>query len=184
MFFHTGGCPLTLAFFVSNQIVAAIFAIAGIVMMTYADGFHSHSVIGIALVVGSASMSALYKVSTTGSPPRKVSGPHCCIRAPFTVPSPQAGTGHGKLLELDCLPHQGSGRLTAAHVVLSCRFYSNFCWAVQNLERLPYSCLCWPSSMSSSLPVFLSSFILPKWNTGALLTSFLGEISADFQFSY
>ncbi|NXW07640.1 S35F4 protein, partial [Fregetta grallaria] len=43
-------------------IVAAIFAIAGIVMMTYADGFHSHSVIGIALVVGSASMSALYKV--------------------------------------------------------------------------------------------------------------------------
>lgn len=31
-------------------------------MMTYADGFHSHSVIGIALVVGSASMSALYKV--------------------------------------------------------------------------------------------------------------------------
>lgn len=45
------------------QIVAAILAIAGIVMMTYADGFHSHSVIGIALVVGSASMSALYKVS-------------------------------------------------------------------------------------------------------------------------
>lgn len=44
--------------------MAAIFAIAGIVMMTYADGFHSHSVIGIALVVGSASMSALYKVST------------------------------------------------------------------------------------------------------------------------
>lgn len=46
----------------SIQIVAAILAIAGIVMMTYADGFHSHSVIGIALVVGSASMSALYKV--------------------------------------------------------------------------------------------------------------------------
>ena len=44
------------------QIVAAILAIAGIVMMTYADGFHSHSVIGIALVVGSASTSALYKV--------------------------------------------------------------------------------------------------------------------------
>lgn len=58
-----------LSFFVSNQIVAAIFAIAGIVMMTYADGFHSHSVIGIALVVGSASMSALYKVSTPGSFP-------------------------------------------------------------------------------------------------------------------
>lgn len=44
------------------QIVAAILAIAGIVMMTYADGFHSHTVMGIALVVGSASMSALYKV--------------------------------------------------------------------------------------------------------------------------
>ena len=46
----------------SLQIVAAILAIAGIVMMTYADGFHSHSVIGITLVVASASMSALYKV--------------------------------------------------------------------------------------------------------------------------
>lgn len=33
-------------------------------MMTYADGYHSHSVIGIALVVGSASLSALYKVTT------------------------------------------------------------------------------------------------------------------------
>lgn len=44
------------------QIVAAILAIAGIVMMTYADGFHSHSVIGITFVVASASMSALYKV--------------------------------------------------------------------------------------------------------------------------
>lgn len=84
--------------------MAAIFAIAGIVMMTYADGFHSHSVIGIALVVGSASMSALYKVSTTRSPHRKVSGPLCCIRAPFTVPLPQAETGRGKLLELGCLP--------------------------------------------------------------------------------
>ncbi|KAI4884676.1 hypothetical protein NFI96_030823 [Prochilodus magdalenae] len=42
-------------------IVAAILAIAGIVMMTYADGFHSHSVIGITLVVASASASALYK---------------------------------------------------------------------------------------------------------------------------
>lgn len=43
--------------------MAAILAIAGIVMMTYADGFHSYSVIGIALVVGSASMSAMYKVT-------------------------------------------------------------------------------------------------------------------------
>ncbi|XP_006638828.1 solute carrier family 35 member F3 isoform X2 [Lepisosteus oculatus] len=48
--------------FMGVRIVAAILAIAGIVMMTYADGFHSHSVIGIALVVSSASMSALYKV--------------------------------------------------------------------------------------------------------------------------
>ncbi|KAG8123573.1 hypothetical protein E2320_018905, partial [Naja naja] len=48
--------------FMGVRIVAAILAIAGIVMMTYADGFHSHSVIGIALVVGSASTSALYKV--------------------------------------------------------------------------------------------------------------------------
>lgn len=52
--------PLSLSF--SLQIVAAILAIAGIVMMTYADGFHSHSVIGITFVVASASMSALYKV--------------------------------------------------------------------------------------------------------------------------
>eukprot|EP00062_Callorhinchus_milii_P013223 gi/632961105/ref/XP_007896573.1/ PREDICTED: solute carrier family 35 member F3 [Callorhinchus milii] len=48
--------------FMGVRIVAAILAIAGIVMITYADGFHSHSVIGIALVVASASMSALYKV--------------------------------------------------------------------------------------------------------------------------
>ncbi|KAM4695537.1 solute carrier family 35 member F3 isoform 2-T2 [Discoglossus pictus] len=48
--------------FMGVRIVAAILAIAGIVMMTYADGFHSHSVFGIAMVVGSASTSALYKV--------------------------------------------------------------------------------------------------------------------------
>ncbi len=45
------------------KIVAAILAIAGIVMLTYADGFHSHSVIGITFVVASASASALYKVT-------------------------------------------------------------------------------------------------------------------------
>lgn len=54
--------PLSVCPSSSLQIVAAILAIAGIVMMTYADGFHSHSVIGITLVVASASMSALYKV--------------------------------------------------------------------------------------------------------------------------
>ncbi|XP_028811130.1 putative thiamine transporter SLC35F3a [Denticeps clupeoides] len=48
--------------FMGVRIVAAILAIAGIVMMTYADGFHSYSVIGISLVVGSASTTALHKV--------------------------------------------------------------------------------------------------------------------------
>ncbi|XP_051946228.1 putative thiamine transporter SLC35F3 isoform X1 [Xyrauchen texanus] len=48
--------------FMGVRIVAAILAIAGIVMLTYADGFHSHSVIGITFVVASASASALYKV--------------------------------------------------------------------------------------------------------------------------
>lgn len=61
---------------VSPQIVAAILAIAGIVMMTYADGFHSHSVIGITLVVASASMSALYKVFVTLSSKRKKNTHH------------------------------------------------------------------------------------------------------------
>uniref|UniRef100_H2UXS4 Solute carrier family 35 member F3 n=1 Tax=Takifugu rubripes TaxID=31033 RepID=H2UXS4_TAKRU len=54
--------------FVFLLLVAAILAIAGIVMMTYADGFHSHSVIGITFVVASASMSALYKVWSWGVP--------------------------------------------------------------------------------------------------------------------
>ncbi|XP_072524042.1 putative thiamine transporter SLC35F3a [Salminus brasiliensis] len=48
--------------FMGIRIVAAILAIAGIVMITYADGFHSHSVIGISLIVGSASTAAMYKV--------------------------------------------------------------------------------------------------------------------------
>ncbi|XP_026866256.2 putative thiamine transporter SLC35F3a [Electrophorus electricus] len=48
--------------FIGIRIVAAILAIAGIVMITYADGFHSHSVIGISLVVASASTAATYKV--------------------------------------------------------------------------------------------------------------------------
>ncbi len=38
-------------------------AITGIVMMAYADGFHGDSFMGVALAVGSASTSALYKVS-------------------------------------------------------------------------------------------------------------------------
>lgn len=42
-------------------------AITGIVMMAYADGFHGDSIIGVALAVGSASTSALYKVSSVGS---------------------------------------------------------------------------------------------------------------------
>ncbi|TRY85447.1 hypothetical protein DNTS_016111, partial [Danionella cerebrum] len=48
--------------FMGVRIVAAILSIGGIVMMTYADGFHSHSVIGISLVVASASTAAIYKV--------------------------------------------------------------------------------------------------------------------------
>lgn len=64
--------------------MAAILAIAGIVMMTYADGFHSHSVIGIALVVGSASVSALYKVDAGSRP----SGPSWEGRAGLGVAGP------------------------------------------------------------------------------------------------
>ncbi|KAM4664631.1 solute carrier family 35 member F4 isoform 1-T1 [Discoglossus pictus] len=48
--------------FMGVRIVAAIMAITGIVMMAYADGFHGDSIIGVALAVGSASASALYKV--------------------------------------------------------------------------------------------------------------------------
>ncbi|KAJ8396077.1 hypothetical protein AAFF_G00026090 [Aldrovandia affinis] len=48
--------------FMGVRIVAAILAVAGIVMMTYADGFHSRSATGISLVVASASTSAMYKV--------------------------------------------------------------------------------------------------------------------------
>lgn len=48
------------------QIVAAIMAITGIVMMAYADGFHGDSFVGVALAVGSASTSALYKVRPLG----------------------------------------------------------------------------------------------------------------------
>lgn len=51
-----------MAFNLYLQIVAAIMAITGIVMMAYADGFHGDSFVGVALAVGSASTSALYKV--------------------------------------------------------------------------------------------------------------------------
>lgn len=44
-------------------------AITGIVMMAYADGFHGDSFVGVALAVGSASTSALYKVRVTHSMP-------------------------------------------------------------------------------------------------------------------
>lgn len=43
-------------------------AITGIVMMAYADGFHGDSFMGVAFAVGSASTSALYKVSTVSFP--------------------------------------------------------------------------------------------------------------------
>ncbi|KAK1800613.1 hypothetical protein P4O66_005821, partial [Electrophorus voltai] len=48
--------------FMGVRIVAAILSITGIVMMSYADGFHSDSITGVALGVGSASTSAFYKV--------------------------------------------------------------------------------------------------------------------------
>ncbi|XP_025775114.1 solute carrier family 35 member F4 [Puma concolor] len=48
--------------FMGVRIVAAIMAITGIVMMAYADNFHTDSIIGVAFAVGSASTSALYKV--------------------------------------------------------------------------------------------------------------------------
>lgn len=44
-------------------------AITGIVMMAYADGFHGDSFVGVALAVGSASTSALYKVRRNHSIP-------------------------------------------------------------------------------------------------------------------
>lgn len=44
-------------------------AITGIVMMAYADGFHGDSFVGVALAVGSASTSALYKVRVSQSTP-------------------------------------------------------------------------------------------------------------------
>ncbi|KAL0993920.1 hypothetical protein UPYG_G00115570 [Umbra pygmaea] len=48
--------------FMGVRIVAVILSITGIVMMAYADGFHSDSITGVALGVGSASTTALYKV--------------------------------------------------------------------------------------------------------------------------
>lgn len=50
-------------------------AITGIVMMAYADGFHGDSFVGVALAVGSASTSALYKVRDAGAIAR-----HPCLR--------------------------------------------------------------------------------------------------------
>ncbi|KAI2654571.1 Solute carrier family 35 member F4 [Labeo rohita] len=55
-------CHKAFVFLLSWIIVAAIMAITGIVMMAYADGFHGDSFMGVALAVGSASTSALYKV--------------------------------------------------------------------------------------------------------------------------
>ncbi|XP_067877802.1 solute carrier family 35 member F4 [Heterodontus francisci] len=48
--------------FMGVRIVAVILSITGIVMIAYADGFRRDSIVGVALVVGSASTSALYKV--------------------------------------------------------------------------------------------------------------------------
>ncbi|KAK2871126.1 hypothetical protein Q8A67_023653 [Cirrhinus molitorella] len=48
--------------FMGVRIVAAILSIIGLVMLAYGDGFHSDSITGVALGVGSASASALFKV--------------------------------------------------------------------------------------------------------------------------
>ncbi|KAK9968322.1 hypothetical protein ABG768_002653 [Culter alburnus] len=48
--------------FMGVRVVAAILSITGIVMLAYGDGFHSDSITGVALGVGSASTSALFKV--------------------------------------------------------------------------------------------------------------------------
>ncbi|XP_062869884.1 solute carrier family 35 member F4 [Trichomycterus rosablanca] len=48
--------------FMGVRVVAAILSITGIVMLAYADGFHSDSITGVALGVGSASSSAVYQV--------------------------------------------------------------------------------------------------------------------------
>ncbi|XP_043105769.1 solute carrier family 35 member F4 [Puntigrus tetrazona] len=48
--------------FMGVRIVAVILSITGLVMLAYGDGFHSDSITGVALGVGSASASALFKV--------------------------------------------------------------------------------------------------------------------------
>uniref|UniRef100_A0A8C4R8R3 Si:ch211-263p13.7 n=2 Tax=Eptatretus burgeri TaxID=7764 RepID=A0A8C4R8R3_EPTBU len=48
--------------FMGIRIIAVILAISGIVMMAYGDGLHNDSIVGTALAVGSASVSAFYKV--------------------------------------------------------------------------------------------------------------------------
>ncbi|XP_051900913.1 putative thiamine transporter SLC35F3 [Pristis pectinata] len=48
--------------FMGVRIVAAILSVTGIVLIAYADGFLRNAIVGVALVVGSASASALYKV--------------------------------------------------------------------------------------------------------------------------
>lgn len=60
-------------------------AITGIVMMAYADGFHGDSFVGVALAVGSASTSALYKVRTSPPPPAQTAGlQRACEFSPHT----------------------------------------------------------------------------------------------------
>ncbi|XP_072407137.1 solute carrier family 35 member F3 isoform X2 [Chiloscyllium punctatum] len=48
--------------FMGVRIVAAILSISGIVLIASVDGFRRDSIVGVALVVASASTSALYKV--------------------------------------------------------------------------------------------------------------------------
>ncbi|XP_072515632.1 solute carrier family 35 member F3 [Salminus brasiliensis] len=65
--------------FMGVRIVAAIFSITGIVMLAYADGFHSNSITGVALGVGSASTSAFYKVLFRKNVGEVQPGPMCVL---------------------------------------------------------------------------------------------------------
>ncbi|KAM8834139.1 uncharacterized protein slc35f4 isoform 1-T1 [Synchiropus picturatus] len=84
--------------FMGVRIVAAIMAITGIVMMAYADGFHGDSFVGVALAVGSASTSALYKVGTgTDAGERPKLTPPCRAGSVQDVPRQRQPGGGGPL---------------------------------------------------------------------------------------
>lgn len=141
------------------QIVAAIMAITGIVMMAYADGFRGDSFVGVALAVGSASTSALYKVR---KPSRLRVEPfidcfytdfkyiccHCCDLPVVSSPS---------------------------------RCCSRCSSAVPTLEKWLTFYPPWASSISSSSPVCPSSSTSPRWSTWAPCPRCPGDTCVDWQ---